>query len=806
MKPRSSSLGVGAISAAALVFEIGLSRLFAIQQFHHFAFVVVSLAMMGSAASGILLAARPRPPALPALGAGFAASAWIAYLILNFLPFDSYSLAWDPRQLALLGLYFLSAGVPFLFAGWLSAACLAHAGPRAHRPYAASLIGAALGSLAAIVALNWIPPEGLISFASALALAGAFSLAAGILARIVSALAAIAALALALRPPSPLELRLSPYRPLAVASLAPTARHTLTRLGPASRLDVLEGAGVHAYPGLSLSAGEALPEQAAIYLDGDGPFPITPLDPDDLQARHIADQMPSTIAYLLRPGAQALILDPGSGLDPLLALAAGAAHVWIPNDDPLVGSILRNEYRAYSHDLYGDPRLTLLPRSSRGVLRLGATHYDVVQIALSDSYHPVTSGAFSLTEDYLLTREAVSDALLAAGPDGLLVLTRWLQTPPSEDARAFLTVLEALRGGGLDDPSAHLVAFRSMRTVTLLAAPEPFSSDELATIRRFLVTRGYDPIVMPGLRPEELNRFNRIPVDEYHALYSSLLDDPAETLAGYDFSLRPATDDRPFFFHFFRWRQTPRVLARLGQAWQPFGGSGYLVLLALAGLMLILSIPFVFLPLALLRPRGFALAASRGRPLRPLLFFASLGAGYLLVEVPLIQRLTLLLDRPILGMAAVLFSLLLASGIGSLLSPRIAPRPALLGLVASIALTAFALPPVVRAALPLSLFFRMAVAFGLLVPTGFLMGIPFAAGLRLLERDRPGLIPWAWAVNGAVSGLSGVLAALVTLDGGQTAALGLAAAAYAIAFASIERGPGRSGSGAASVGEGTIPG
>jgi hypothetical protein len=346
-----------------------------------------------------------------------------------------------------------------------------------------------------------------------------------------------------------------------------------------------------------------------------------------------------------------------------------------------------------------------------------------------------------------------------------------------------------------------------MRTVTLLAAPEPFSPDELATIRRFLVTRGYDPIVMPGLRSEELNRFNRIPVDEYHSLYSSLLADPAETLAGYDFSLRPATDDRPFFFHFFRWRQTPGVVARLGQAWQPFGGSGYLVLLALAALMLILTIPFVFLPLALLRLRRLPLPpAPRSRLLRPLFFFASLGAGYLLVEVPLIQRLTLLLDRPILGMAAVLFALLLASGLGSLLSPRIALRPALVGLVACIALTALVLPPVVRAALPLSLFFRLAVALGLLVPTGFLMGVPFAAGLGRLERERPGLIPWAWAVNGAVSGLSGVLAALVTLDGGQTAALGLAAAAYAIAFASVDAGRKPSSSGTALVSEGTITG
>ena len=789
MKPRFSSLGLGLVSAAALVFEIGLSRIFAIQQFHHFAFVVVSLAMMGSAASGILLASRPRPPVLSLLAGGFAASASIAYLILNFLPFDSYSLAWDVRQVFLLGLYFVAAGVPFLFAGWLSAACLAQAGAEAHRPYAASLIGASLGSLVSILAMEWIPPEGLVFLAAALALAGAFSLAEGRPGKVASALIAIAAFALAASLPPDLGLRLSPYKPLAAASLAPAARRTLTRLSPASRLDVLEGAGVHAYPGLSLNAGIAPPEQAALYIDGDGPSPITPLDPDDPAAARIASYMPSTIAYLLRPGATSLILDPGSGLDPLLALAAGASHVWIPSDEPLVVSVLRQEYRGFSLDLLADPRLTVLPRSSRGSLRAGEVQYDVVHFALSDSYHPVTSGAFSLTEDYLLTREALGDAIRAAQPDGILVITRWLQTPPSEDARAFATVLSALRAAGVDDPSTHLLAFRSMRTATILAALKPFSSEELGVVRRFLESGGYDPIVMPGLRPEDLNRFNRIPLDEYHALYTSLLDDPSGTIADYDFNLRPATDDRPFFFHFFRWRQTPRVLARLGQTWQPFGGSGYLVLLALAGLMLVLAIPFILVPLALLRRRPARVSrTSLGRPARPLLYFACLGAGYLLVEIPLIQHLSLLLDRPVLGLATVLFSILLASGVGSLLSPKISLRASLLGLVACIGLTALVLPGVARAALPLSILGRLGIATALIAPVGVLMGIPFAAGLRRLERDRPGLIPWAWAVNGAVSGLSGVLTALVALDWGHTAALGLGAAAYAIAFVTLPGG------------------
>jgi hypothetical protein len=326
-----------------------------------------------------------------------------------------------------------------------------------------------------------------------------------------------------------------------------------------------------------------------------------------------------------------------------------------------------------------------------------------------------------------------------------------------------------------------------MRTVTIVASVAPFSAGDLAAARLFMEANGFDPIVLPGLRQDELNRFNRIPVDEYHALYTALLDQFTQTIAAYDFRLQPPTDDRPFFFHFFRWSQTRRVLERLGSAWQPFGGSGYLVLLALGGLMLLLAIPLSILPLVLLRRKG---AETPPSPLSPRLlsFFACLGAGYLLVEIPLIQRLTLLLDRPAPALAAVLFSLLLASGVGSLLSPRLPLHRTLAALVFVLLLTAALLPAATEAALPLPLGLRLVFAATLIAPAGFLMGVPFAAGLRLLERGRPGLVPWAWAVNGAASGVSGVLAALIALDWGQTATIVVGAAAYGIALASARPG------------------
>jgi hypothetical protein len=161
-----------------------------------------------------------------------------------------------------------------------------------------------------------------------------------------------------------------------------------------------------------------------------------------------------------------------------------------------------------------------------------------------------------------------------------------------------------------------------------------------------------------------------------------------------------------------------------------------------------------------------------------LAYFGFLGAGYLLIEIPLIQRLTLLLDRPAWSLAAVLFSLLLGSGLGSLASPHIGLRTSLIALVALILLSTAALPALIDQALPWGLPARLMLVLGSLSPMGFLMGIPFAGGLRHFQAQQAGLIPWAWAINGALSGITGVLAAMIGLQWGFNATLVLGGAAY----------------------------
>lgn len=813
-------LAIGLLSAAMLLLELALLRLFAVQQFYHFAFMAISLALLGAGASGSILSvqARRRSGAFQAASAapawfslGFAASTFLAFLIINTLPFDSFSIAWDGRQVFFLALYFLAAALPFIFAGLVTGRELmvAGQGDRSHLVYGANLVGSAAGSLGSLPALALFGGEGTTMFAAALgAVAGLLFVASsyggssspiakprepGGLRTMTAALFVIAlgGLLLAILRPDFMTLQLSPYKSLSVLSQSLDARHTLTRWSASARVDVVESDTIHVMPGLSLLAEAPLPQQAGLFLDGDSMMPINNLSPDSEQAVELSDAMPQGLAYRLRPGARTLVLEAGAGLDVLLALAGGAEQVTAVDDNGLVLETVREDYGQFANNLYGDPRVTVLEQSGRVFARraaqvAGTGEFDVIVAALTDPHRPVTSGAYSLTENYTYTVEAFRDYLSALDGDGLLVITRWLQTPPSESGRTFAMLAKALRDQGRD-PARHVIAYRTMRTMTFLASPRPFTDDEIEATRAFLQDRNFDAVIFPGISQDDLNRYNLLPAPAYHALFRDILLAPQATFEDYRFDIRPATDDRPFFFHFFKWRQTPEIFATLGLTWQPFGGSGYFVLVALLLLVALASALLIFGPLLW---RGGRQGERRRAPLRfwrlrVFLYFAGLGLGFLFVEVPLAQRFILVLDEPVTALAVVLFAVLLFSGLGSLTVRRWRLSWALGALVLAVALYPFLLEALAGLALRAPDAGRVLLSIVAIAPLGYLMGLPFAGGLRLVERHDPGLVPWAWAINGSFSVISAVLAVMVALSAGFSAVLWLGAGAYAVAWLAL---------------------
>ncbi len=766
---------VGLLSAAALAFEITLTRLFSITQWYHFAFLAVSVALLGYGASGTALSLVPgwaSPPTASrasTLAVLFSAAVIGAYLSLNYLPFDSYRIAWERIQILYLVLYYLALAVPFFCAGLVTGLLLAaHPGLTA-RVYAVNLLGAAAGGLLPVLALPLVG-EGTVLVIAAVGLLASLTFLFRQRRILPTALLLAASgllLLLSLYPPVLFQLQLSPYKGLSQLLRYPDAQVVWERWNAFSRVDWVASSSIRSAPGLSLSYPGQLPAQDGLLVDGDDLSPVNRSG----DVAGFAGYLPTALPYRLRTGGRALVLEPRGGMEIQVALSQGAKSVVAVESNPLLIEA--------AGPVYADDGVRTEIEEARSYARRSDEFFDVVHLALSDTYRPVTSGAYSLGERYDLTVEAFEEYMARLQPGGLLVVERWLQLPPSEMLRAGSTAVEALRRTGVSEPADQMAVLRDWQVGLILVKNGVLTPDELAAIRRFAWARGLDLVALPGLEEEEANQFNVLEEPFYFRAFRQLLENPPALYASQSYDVRPPTDDQPFFFHFFKWEQTGEVLQQMGKTWQPWGGSGFLVLVALLMVAIAVSGALILLPLVLTRKGGKKLEGPR---LRVLVYFGLLGMGFLFVELPLIQRFILFLGQPVYAFTAVVVSVLFFSGLGSLLSPRFSPPYSLPPLAVAILVYPLVLPPLFRLLLGAPLAFRVLVTIASLAPLGLLMGMPFPGGLAWLGKRAPGLVPWAWAINGCASVLASVLAAMVALSVGFTWVLVAAAVAYAGAW------------------------
>lgn len=777
-------LGVGAVSAAVLIFEITLNRVFAVTEFYHFAFLTVSLALLGFGASGSVLAVFPGlrrggPRRLSWLAAAQAPATVGAYAVTNALPLDTFAIAWDRSQIVYLAVYYVVLAVPFFFGGLIIGILLAEGGGPAglgsHLVYAASLAGSGVGCLGALWGIDALGGERTVVLASITAglAAAAFAFAApgGPWRSLAVALPA-ALLALVVASPSFLSMDLSEYKGLSAALRYPGAEVVATEWDRGTRVDHVHSEGIRSLPGLSLAYRGPLPTQEGLTFDGDDLSPIPLAEPERAP---FAPYLLNSLAFSLRPEGHAAVLEPRGGLDVLVALAAGSARVTAV--EPLGPAVAAAS--GANPNVYGDARVTVIEEDPRSFLARTGSRFDVVDLALTAPYRPVTSGAYSLAEDYTITTQAFEDYLSRLSGDGMLSVLRWIQQPPSEGIRVVATAAEAVRRVG-GDPGEAIVVVRGYATMLVLVQPDGFSASDMAEIRAFAVDRRFDLVAGPGVLTEEANRFNLLPADRYRPLAEVLLQsaNPGAVSAEYEFDVTPPTDDRPFFGHFFKWAQAPEVFDALGRTWQPFGGAGYFVLLALLAVSIAGAATLILAPLALSPRLRRAGSRSAGLKSWTVAYFSLLGLAFLFVEIPLIQRYILLTGNPTAALAVVLFVVLVSSGAGSFWSPRLPWWPGGATLTVLVAAYGLGLGAVIDSLMGAPWGLRIVAGGLVLAPIGVLMGIMFPLGLRHLERYGPELVPWAWGINGTVSVISGAASALLALSFGFTAVLLTGAAAY----------------------------
>jgi hypothetical protein len=791
-------LSIAIVSASALAYEVLLMRLFSIIQWHHFAYMMISLALLGYGVSGAFLMLLQRP-LLQRFAESyiinlvlFGFSSIACFLLAQHIPFNAEEVLWDARQTVWLMCTYLLLAVPFFFAANAIGLALVHYRTRLSRIYAADLLGAGLGSVGILLLLFVLLPLQALTVLGLLGIAAALLAAWELQQRLTAVwlLLPLAAACLLLLPASWKTLEISPYKGLSQTLLVKDTRVIAERSSPLGMLSVVESPAIplrHA-PGLSLNATTEPPAQLGVFTDGDGLSVINRYNGDIQTLAHL-DQLTSALPYHLRPVNRALVLGAGGGSDVLQALYHQAGNIDAVELNPQFARLVSVDYADFAGQLYQAPGVTLHIAEARSFTAGSPGDYDLIQVSLLDTFSASASGQYALSENHLYTTGALAEFMDKLAPGGMLSITRWIKLPPRDTLKLFATAIEALRARGVSDPGRQLILVRGWQTSTLLVKNGTVSAQDLERVRAFCAARSFDVTWYPGITRAESNRYNRLRAAWFHDGARALLGDEAERfLADYKFNLYPASDEQPYFFHFFKWQTLGEVLQLRKRGGAPLADAGYLVLVATLGQAVVASLLLILLPVWIYQKRTGPERQGVKRSMVAGYFFI-LGLGFLFIEIAFIQKLLLFLHHPLYAVAVVLSSFLVFSGLGSAWLARTAPDrrarrlgQAVTGIVVLGSVYLLSLGPLLEQLTTLPDIARILISVVLIAPLAFCMGMPFPLGLGRLADYAPGLIPWAWAINGCASVISAVLATLFAIHLGFSMVIAVALVLYALSL------------------------
>lgn len=801
MQSRPPFFTIAVLSSAMLAYEILLMRLFSIIQWHHFAYMIISLALLGFGASGTFVSifqkAFSKRFSLVFLTniTLFAVSSMGCFLAAQAIPFNPDEILWDKYQsLHLLGIYLLLA-LPFFFAANAIALTLTCYHQRIARIYAFDLLGAGLGCLGIILLLFVAMPLqvllliGLMGL-SATALA-AWELKVKARGLIVSALLLTGSGMAVVDYQN--DLQLSPYKELTQMLRIHGTEVVNEYSSPLGLLSVIQSNTVplrHA-PGLSLNATGEPPEQIGVFTDGGGMTAITRETGNPADYAYL-DQITSAAPYHLFQPEHILVLGAGGGSSILQARYHAVARIDAVELNPQLIKLIQEDYADFTGNLLNAKNINLYQGEARGFVSETGTLYDLIEIALLDSFAASSAGLYALNESYLYTVEALQDMLKRLQPNGFLVITRWIKLPPRDSLKLFATAVDALKNSGVENPGAQLMFLRSWQTGTLLIKNSPITIGEIEALKTFTHARSFDIDWYPGIHSDETNRFNRLAEPYFYQAAKAILDDERETFFDrYKFALQPATDDRPYFFHFFKWSVLPEILSLRESGGLSLLEGGYLVLVATLVQAVIASIILVLLPL-FFTVKETLTQNSVSKP-RTVMYFSAVGLAFLFIEIAFIQKFILFLHHPLYAIALVLTAFLIFAGLGSGFSRRIlnsnnsrlAITFPVTGIIIFGVLYMLFLPEIFIFFMSSAITLKIPLTIALIAPLAFFMGMPFPLALAKLSEIAPAMIPWAWGVNGCASVVSAVLATLLAVSFGFNAVIVLALLLYGAAWISF---------------------
>jgi spermidine synthase len=704
----------------------------------------------------------------------------------RMIAFNPLMIIWDRTEIFRLLYLSLSLFIPFFLGALCIGVSFVAASNYIHRIYFANLAGSGLGSLIVLLAFFHIGPYEIMLAITLITILAAMGVSTTHVRQGIILVAGVAVIIIYIFFFRSLPLPMSDFKELSQAENLISAKKELEIFGPFGLITVLDTTAYHYLPDLSLNCPYPLPRQKGLFLDGNTVGAINEFS-GNLSDIRFMNYRTTSVAYKILDRPHVLIIGGGSGTEILNAMYHGALSISVVELNRDIIHLMQGPYKAFSGYIYNTADTHAFVEDGRGYLQRTAERFDLIEISLLESMGSASAGVYSLNENYLFTTEAIRLCLERLRPGGMLSISTWIKNPPRDNIKLLAMATEAIEENAKNAPAQSIVMIRSWQTATLLLKDGSFHEKETETIMKFCKAHLFDISYYPGVTGKETNIFNKFEGDPFYSSAISLLSKERDKFyETYPYYVRPATDDRPFFSHFFKIEMLGKYLGSSNRALIPFLDWGYLLVWITACVVFILGTIFI------LAPMPFIITSRRGF-ISIIIYFGSLGLAYMFLEISIFQQFIRYLYDPVFSASVVIGSFLVYSGIGSLIAGNVSPIRSrhifwsvlAIGFAVIIFITTDRWLHNVLAGFPLSL--RMLTCSLLIAPLAIPMGIPFPCGLSALATERGGFIAWAWSINGFLSVIGSSATVLIAISWGFKFIMLIAVSLYIVAAFTFAR-------------------
>lgn len=745
------------ISSAILAYEISLMRILKIEGLGNFTFLAIGIALTGFGACGTtllifrnkfqILLKRDIVYILSSVGFIFFLS--FSYFLSQYIHFDPLRILWDKKQIFYLFVRLILYAIPFIMASF--AVIVSFLIEKSNKVYFLNMSGSGVGILLSLIAFWHLDANKIILLPICLSLLSLIFVIGSNLS-FIRIIAIIALLSISFFFSYRSKLYILPYRDIKRVFNFPDAKINLKRYSPYGTFTVISSKMIRFAPGLSLTFQGNLPEQKAIFIDGDLYSTV------DVSTNYeYLNYQIQALPYRIKTKPVVLTYPLAGGQSVIRSHINGASTITSSCENPLityfVKSIIIKNLKTY------ESNIEVLKGSLRRFLKNSKRSFDLIEISLSDIQSSPLGGIYSQDVDYLLTTGAFKEYIEHLKQSGILAISINLKYPPRNLLKLCSILLSIFNDvnqdiNGKKSIKRHLFVARSMNVALLLFKKTPLTSEEISLLKGECKKLSLDLIYYNEISENEIGKYFLEKNNIYFKTIRSLLNNPISFEKNYVFNIYPPSDNNPYFYNFIKIKNIPYFFREMGEKWlfliesSSFINFATFITVTIVAVILIFA-PYLFVPSIVRKITGLGII---------FVYFSSIGIGYMAVEIILIQMLKQFYDDPVISATIILASVLIFSGFGSIFSESLEKNKKsflasieilILGATVSllIIITMIFLAPIHNLVLNMPDYIRVSLSILMISPLAFMMGIPFPIGLSILKDNSSNSTIWAWSIN-----------------------------------------------------------